>query len=291
MASGAPQPPPQVGGGYTRSEVAWLLGLDREEAIDFDAVPRDSLRQAEESLAGNAEETLFAIARWHDVHAARRAITRDNVIREVMKLRANHFTEHEIAVMVGLTRSTVRRRYIATLDQLLAHLGEQVDPPRFSTVPTCIACGKAVRARLAAIDMERWTCMGRRVRPADGKLAQAWWSPGGEVRYCRPPLARSAKVGGAADVLTTQGRVLSHELRRDEDLSADDGRVKAWTNDTAAARDGRPPTWRAELYARVPAGVREVEPEKQAGCCARCLTPSLRSRVIARREQSGSSGR
>jgi hypothetical protein len=143
VASGAPQSPPQQGGGYTRSEVAWLLGLDREEAIDFDAVPRDSLRQSEESLAGNAEETLFAIARWHDVHAARRAITRDNVIREVMKLRANHFTEHEIAVMVGLNRSTVRRRYIATLDQLLEHLGEQVDPPRFSTVPTCIACARA----------------------------------------------------------------------------------------------------------------------------------------------------
>lgn len=281
MSGGAPSSPPRQGGGYTRSEVAWLLGLDREGAIDFDAVPRDSLHQSEESLSANAEESLFAIARWHDVHAARRSITRDNVIAEVMKLRANHFTEHEIAVMVGLNRSTVRRRYVATLDQLLERLGEVVDPPRTSTVPSCISCGKAIRVRLAAIVMERWTCMGRRVRPDDGQMAQAWWTPGGKVRLCRPPLAWSAAIGGAADVLVTQGTVLSHELRRDEDLSEDDGRVKAWKNDTQASIEGRPTTWNEDLYPRVPAGRREVEPEKQAGCCARCLMPELRVRVLA----------
>jgi hypothetical protein len=288
VASGACRRPRRFGD-YTRSEMAWLLGMDREEAIDFDAVPRDSLRQSEESMAGNAEETLFAIARWHDVHAARRAVTRDNVIREVMKLRAqalHRARDSGDGRPQPLDRPPALHRDARPAAR--ASSASRSTRRASRAVPTCIACGqgdpRAARGRCT------WSA-GRAWAVASGQLTASSRRRGGRRAarsgYCRPPLAWSAAIGGAADVLTTQGTVLSHELRRDEDLSEDDGRVKAWTNDTTAAIEGRPPTWNEDLYARVVGSRREVEPEKQRGAAGascrrvRVITPSLRVRVIA----------
>lgn len=112
---------------YTPGEVLFLLSLTREEAIDVDASQPDSCAHLSEDPipSGDAgdDAELFTIARWHDVHDARRRIVHSKRDDLLLQLRARDFSQEEIAAVLGSSQPTVSRRIKATLRELLDDLG------------------------------------------------------------------------------------------------------------------------------------------------------------------------
>lgn len=171
-------------GVYGRGEVAWLIQMDHEGAVDYDAYPPtmhygrtdedgNATPSSGSSLtgAGTAQEDpqLFVIARWVDVRRARRGLILEQLREEqglathveimrmaeiadrVMQLRGSGWTEDEVADELGVSRSTVRRRFRAGVDALLQALGEHHAPDRLSYVSACLECAARPRATLEAV--------------------------------------------------------------------------------------------------------------------------------------------
>lgn len=112
---------------YTVGEVLWLLQMTRQEAIDYDASPKDSCADLSEDPYGggsaNADPSLFVICRWHDVHDARKRVVRRKGDEFIIRLRAEGFTELEIVRLARVPQATMRRRFRATLAEIVTELG------------------------------------------------------------------------------------------------------------------------------------------------------------------------
>jgi hypothetical protein len=141
---------------YTRGEVLFLLSLTHEQAIDLDAFPRDSCAGLSDddisSGGGGDDEPLYVIARWTDVQRVKRLVVREKESLAVLQLRTSGFSESEIARLSGRDRLAVRRRWHATVDEILERLGgAREDDSVVSIVSACLKCGLHPRVRLAAV--------------------------------------------------------------------------------------------------------------------------------------------
>jgi len=152
---------------YSKGEVAYLLALERWDAIEDDASQPDScaLLNPDGPLSGTTHvewDPIFTIARWHDVQRARRAVIArrmrvDDVElavivfeQRVLQLRALGLSEREVGELLGVDRLFARRRFGAAIADVLEELGgEALDEERLSTVPACMVCAERPRARLA----------------------------------------------------------------------------------------------------------------------------------------------
>jgi hypothetical protein len=139
---------------YTVAEVAFLLALSHEDAIDISVAWSDSLAKCTHD--GPAAPTTsedwdppMLIARWHDVQAAKRRAQIGKLRLEILRLRVAGYTELEVAQLVGLGKKTAARRFRASLDEILEELGgvaTNVDAPT-SSVPACMSCATRPRTR------------------------------------------------------------------------------------------------------------------------------------------------
>lgn len=112
---------------YTVGEVLWLLQMSRQEAIEYDAVPKDSCADLSEDPQGggsaDADPSLFVVLRWHDVHDAAKRVSIRKENAHIIRLRAVGYTEEEVSARLSLDRRTLRRRFRATLAEIVAELG------------------------------------------------------------------------------------------------------------------------------------------------------------------------
>lgn len=119
---------------YSRSEVAWLLGLSREEAEDLDAMPGSSWGGAP-AVAG--EGGLPVTVLRHEVQAAATRVARRAAGGEraaaltiaVLALRGRGWSLRAVAVELGVSHSMVDRRFRAGLDDVLEELGKPAAGP------------------------------------------------------------------------------------------------------------------------------------------------------------------
>jgi hypothetical protein len=113
---------------YTATEVAWLLSIDYEAALACDADPPDSFPDLVSSnyhsgSSGTADDRpVLVVLRWNDVH---RALGRVNglIDHEVLELRLDGLTEHQIGVVLGRSRQTIGRQFDASIEEILRELG------------------------------------------------------------------------------------------------------------------------------------------------------------------------
>lgn len=167
--------------GYTRGEVAWLLSLTREEAVQQDACQSDSLAHLADEDASDSHtathewDPVMTIARWNDVHRARqRAIARlmlddglpPATVHEelvIVTLRSWGLTEREVADLVGVDRFAARRQFGGMLARVLDELGgEKIADEQMLARghDACMKCG--VGPRLRSATKARRTVEGRR---------------------------------------------------------------------------------------------------------------------------------
>jgi DNA-directed RNA polymerase specialized sigma24 family protein len=115
------------GSEYSVGEVVWLLQMSHQEAIDYDADPRDSCADLSEDPQGggsaDADPSLFVVLRWHDVHDAAKRVATKKENAHIVRLRAEGFTEEEVARVMDCDRRTLRRRFRATVAEIVAELG------------------------------------------------------------------------------------------------------------------------------------------------------------------------
>jgi hypothetical protein len=138
---------------YSRGEVAWLLSISHREAIELDASQPDSCSRLSADDTGHScstDEPMLAVLRWHDVHAARRTIAESKVQALVLRLRRAGYTERQVVDVFKTPKTTMRRRWDATITEIVRLLGETEDQEHNPTVNACLICGKAARVRLAA---------------------------------------------------------------------------------------------------------------------------------------------
>lgn len=131
----------------------WLLSITRSEALDLDATPRDSCSSLSADDGGHSaspETTLPVLLRWHDVHAARRKIAGGKMQTLVLRLRGHGYTQREIAAVFEEPKTTMRRRYDATVTEIVKFLGQVDDEDLHPTINACLICGVRPRVRLAA---------------------------------------------------------------------------------------------------------------------------------------------
>lgn len=276
---------------YERGEVIWLKGLpydgpDSEpSALAADTSPPSTWASGDGG--SNAEEQLLTVVRWHDVQQAVARVCTEKRDRMIFQLRSSGYTEEEVAERVGLTRSTTRRRFKAKLDELMFELGEVTPPPeRKDHVDACLKCGARPRARLAGVQIERWTLMGQRPDPGDGRLSQAWVGAGGAIHYFRRRLAR-VEVGAVFEATLVRGLLLRAVPLLDDlglviRMPDNDMRVRAWRSDDKLARAGHPLPERGTVrgYEQRDDDERAVRGEAHSSVCAECLAPEQRVRVI-----------
>lgn len=112
---------------YTMGEVLWLLQMSHQEALDYDTVPKDSCADLSEDPQGggsaDADPSLFVVLRWHDVHDAAKRVSIRKENAHIIRLRSCGYTEEEVSARVNLDRRTLRRRFRATLNEILVELG------------------------------------------------------------------------------------------------------------------------------------------------------------------------
>lgn len=132
--------------GYTRGEVAWLLGLTREEAIQQDACQSDSLAHLADKDASDFHtatqewDPVLTIARWNDVHRARTRVLATRLVADgvdpadvwveliITTLTAWGVPGPEVARLVGVDRFIARRKFTGLLRYILDELGGEKEP-------------------------------------------------------------------------------------------------------------------------------------------------------------------
>lgn len=151
---------------YTRGEVAFLLGLTREDAILADAVPRSSANlsgnESSAAMLGYDETSLSTLVRWTEVQQARRRVIARRLAGDgmapqemheqltIVVLRSWGLTGPEIADLVGLDRFSAERRFKGLVRDVLAELGGEAEPPPDrldAPPPACLRCGVRPRVR------------------------------------------------------------------------------------------------------------------------------------------------
>jgi hypothetical protein len=178
---------------YTPGEVAYLLSLSRSQARDESVRWSDSVGSLSHDDLPATTSTEFApvllIARWRDVHGARATVVArkraeaarelDAAAREaveqglaetwaIVAARLAASPERAIAAALGLSDTTVHRRFRASLEEILAELGGSAVPetPASSRVSACLVCAERPRARSADDDRQLSTCVECYVPPA-----------------------------------------------------------------------------------------------------------------------------
>jgi hypothetical protein len=139
---------------YSHSEVVFLLSLPARllhtHFIDAD-VRSCSTNWGQFSTSAGEEQPLPLVVRWHDVHLARHRV-RAALSAEhdrAVELRVNGATEEEVADRLDVSEATARRRFISTIDAILAELGgELVDTEAPSKPSACLECGQRPRCRV-----------------------------------------------------------------------------------------------------------------------------------------------
>lgn len=143
---------------YSPAEVAYLLSLDHDEALLDSAGFVDSLAHlGDDSHGAPASDVEHAgvptIARWADVRRARaRVLARKEAdaarrSSQVLVLRVHEATEAEVARLLGVSQPTVNRHLRATLDEILAELGGEMEGADVVSRPSaCLKCGSRPRA-------------------------------------------------------------------------------------------------------------------------------------------------
>jgi hypothetical protein len=198
---------------YSRGEVLWLLSITYDEAVGLDAIPRDSCLTFGDGGSATAlieDSPLLTVLRWHDVHAARRAILATKLERLVVRLRAAGFTERDIATVIATPKTTVRRHFDATLNEIIRLLGEgETSSDPLGVVASCLVCGIGERVRLGPV-----------LRKRRGKWRVS--VPARTARVCadclRPELAYRLAENGPQALESGDG-----ECRDDLALPVDDG--------------------------------------------------------------------
>lgn len=138
--------------GYSRNEVAFLLSLTYEQAIEQASQIGSSLgkltEEGHQSFEPDGSEVPL-IARWREVHAAREQVSAQKEYLIVLQLRLEGHTEQDISVLLGLNRRTVGRRWRATLLEILDILGGERAPMLMPLdhIDMCLKCGEHPRAR------------------------------------------------------------------------------------------------------------------------------------------------
>jgi transcriptional regulator len=141
-------------GGYTIGEILWLLSLTREQAVDLDATPADSLAATSETHAADArtiDGSIPVIARWHDVQQAKARLNATKQELKMVELRAQGQTDKQVAETLGTSRQTVNRKWRATVQEILDELGGEYHESALSHIDLCLNCGKHPRAYLKAV--------------------------------------------------------------------------------------------------------------------------------------------
>jgi hypothetical protein len=180
--------------GYSLGEVLYLLSLSHEDAIDDDAGQADSCAQFTEdghapATAHEEWDPVMTIARWWDVRRARDRVARTKLEQEVVQLRVAGFGEHELAGLLGLSRATARRRFRASVEEILHELGGEVDQTERISIPSaCLTCGDRPRARLAPVTRRH----GRGRRTIRPERSSSLCEP------CTPDARRHLLVGADA---------------------------------------------------------------------------------------------
>lgn len=142
---------------YSRGEVIWLLSLTRDQAIEMDSNHRDScagLAASNESggSISAVAQSVPTIARWADVQRARRDVIREKEGLAILQLRAGGFSEREIAKLSDRDRLALRRRWHATVLEILDRLGGPgQDEGTTSRIDSCLKCGEHPRVQLLPV--------------------------------------------------------------------------------------------------------------------------------------------
>jgi hypothetical protein len=141
------------GAGYSRHEIAFLLSLSHEEAIEQTHPVVSSLRKLSDESEGHGfcagDRDVPLIARWAEVDRAKRRVAQNKESIALTQLRLQGYTDEEVAGMLGLGRRTVGRRWRATLQEILELLGGETDGVELALdhIDRCLRCGENPRAR------------------------------------------------------------------------------------------------------------------------------------------------
>lgn len=151
---------------YTRGEVAYLLGLTREDALLAEALPPSSANlNGNESSASRLaydDTALSTLVRWSEVHQARRRVIAHRLAQDgadekeiasqltIAVLRSWGLTGADVAEVVGLDRFAAERRFNGLLRSVVEELGGEAGTPPTrldAPPPACLKCGQRPRIR------------------------------------------------------------------------------------------------------------------------------------------------
>lgn len=153
--------------GYTRPQIAFLLSLSHEEAIEATFPVGSSLRKLSDETDYHgfcAEDSdVPLIARWTEVDQARKRVSRNKEHIALAQMRLQGYSDEEVAARLGLSRRTVGRRWRATLQEVLELLGGESEGTVFALdhIDLCLRCGEQPRSRTTR-RTRRWTSNGWR---------------------------------------------------------------------------------------------------------------------------------
>lgn len=163
--------------GYREGELAFLLSLSALDVELDDGELRSCLGHvtADGDFAPSAhgEIPIPLYVRWCEVKRARARVEadRDRIIKAAeaslaLDMRLQGYREREIAEALAISTPTAHRRWHALLDTIADELGGTIaDEQASSTIPACLRCGEAPRARIPA---RTWrSASGRRMETAE----------------------------------------------------------------------------------------------------------------------------
>lgn len=140
--------------GYQRNEIAFLLSLDRQQALEYASGMRDSIGHLTEERGHSGfspdDTDVPFIAMWAEVNAAAARIKDAKANLALLHLRLQGYTDEEIATELKLGRVTVGRRWRATLEEILNELGGEAEPIAMALdhIDMCTRCGVNPRTRV-----------------------------------------------------------------------------------------------------------------------------------------------
>jgi hypothetical protein len=139
--------------GYTRNEVAFLLSLSHDEAVEQTFPMGSSLRKLSDETEGHGfcaeDHDVALIARWAEINQAARRVRLNKESIALTQLRLQGYSDEEVAGMLGLGRRTVGRRWRATLQEILDLLGGEHEGVEraLDHIDMCLKCGERPRGR------------------------------------------------------------------------------------------------------------------------------------------------
>lgn len=138
--------------GYSRNEVAFLLSLTHDEAIEHAVQLQSSLgklsEEGHQSFEPDGSDVPF-IARWAEVNRARERIVKHKNDLALLQLRLQDYKEKEISVILNMNVRTAGRRWRATLLEIMEALGGEKSGTimPLDHIDLCLKCGEYPRTR------------------------------------------------------------------------------------------------------------------------------------------------